>query len=101
LPVAYSSSRAGRPDVRPVDRDHRGGSRSIIPDLDALKIEGDAFTLFSAEEIGYVASIERLIGQTIERRKLENFPYKFTTVLDNEARAKAIMFGRKKKKGRR
>jgi ATP-dependent RNA helicase RhlE len=65
------------------------------------KKEGDAYTLFSAEEIGYVASIERLIGQSIERRKLENFPYKFTTVLDNEDRAKAIMFGRKKKKGRR
>lgn len=65
------------------------------------KKEGDAFTLFAADEIGYVASIERLISQTIERRKLDNFPYKFTTVLDNEARAKAIMFGRKKKKGRR
>jgi superfamily II DNA/RNA helicase len=65
------------------------------------KKEGDAYTLFSAEEIGYVASIERLIGQSIERRKLENFPYKFTTVLDNEDKARAIMFGRKGKKKRR
>jgi len=63
--------------------------------------EGDAYTLFSAEEIPYVASIERLIGQTIERKKLENFAYKFTTVLDNEDRARAIMFGRKKGKKRR
>ena len=64
------------------------------------KKEGDAFTLFSAEEIGYVASIERLIGQEIERKKLENFPYKYTTVLANEDKERAIMFGRKGKKRR-
>ena len=63
--------------------------------------EGDAFTLFSAEEIGYVQSIERLINQKIERRKLDNFNYTFTTVLDDEKRALDIMRGRKKKKGRR
>jgi len=62
--------------------------------------EGDAFTLFSAEEIPFVQSIERLIGQIIERKKLENFPYKYTTVLDNEDKARAIMFGRKGKKRR-
>ncbi len=65
------------------------------------KQEGDAFTLFAADEIPYVASIERLIGQTIERKKLDNFAYKYTTVLDNEARAKQIMFGRKGGKKRR
>jgi ATP-dependent RNA helicase RhlE len=65
------------------------------------KQEGDAFTLFAADELPYVNSIERLIGQTIERRKLDNFAYKFTTVLDNEDRARAIMFGRKKGKKRR
>ena len=65
------------------------------------KQEGDAFTLFAADELPYVNSIERLIGQTIERRKIENFAYKFTTVLDNEDRARAIMFGRKKGKKRR
>ncbi|HSI64183.1 MAG TPA: DEAD/DEAH box helicase [Candidatus Saccharimonadia bacterium] len=64
------------------------------------KKEGDAFTLFTAEEIGYVASIERLIGQEIERKKLDNFPYKYTTVLANEDKARAIMFGRKGKKRR-
>jgi ATP-dependent RNA helicase RhlE len=64
------------------------------------KKEGDAFTLFSAEEIGYVASIERLIGQTIERRKLDDFKYKFTTVLNDESKARAIMFGRKGKRRR-
>jgi len=65
------------------------------------KQEGDAYTLFAADEIPYVASIERLIGQTIERKKLDNFAYKYTTVLDNEARAKQIMFGRKGGKKRR
>jgi hypothetical protein len=32
---------------------------------------------------------------------LDNFAYKYTTVLDNEARAKQIMFGRKGGKKRR
>jgi ATP-dependent RNA helicase RhlE len=60
--------------------------------------EGDAFTLFSAEELPYVASIERLISQKIERRKLEGFNYKYTTVLDEEDKARAILHGRKKKR---
>jgi ATP-dependent RNA helicase RhlE len=64
------------------------------------KQEGDAFTLFSAEEIPYVRNIESLINQTIERKKLEGFPYKYTTLLDNEDKARAIMFGRGKKKRR-
>jgi ATP-dependent RNA helicase RhlE len=45
-----------------------------------------------------VASIERLISQKIPRRKLEGFPYKYTTVLDDEDRARGIMTGRKKKR---
>jgi ATP-dependent RNA helicase RhlE len=47
--------------------------------------EGDAFTLLSAEELPYAEAIERLIGQTIERRKLEGFPYEYTTLLDPQA----------------
>ncbi len=62
--------------------------------------EGDAFTLFAAEELMNVASIERLIGQKIERRKLEGFKYTYTTVLDEEDKARAILTGRKKKKRR-
>lgn len=62
--------------------------------------EGDAFTMFSAEELPYVASIERLISQKIERRKLEGFSYKYTTVLDEEDKARAILHGRGKKKRR-
>jgi superfamily II DNA/RNA helicase len=60
--------------------------------------EGDAYTMFSAEELPYVASIERLINQKIERRKLEGFSYKYTTVLDEEDKARAILHGRKKKR---
>lgn len=60
--------------------------------------EGDAFTLFAADEIMNVASIERLIGQKIPRRKLEGFSYKYTTVLEEEDKARAILTGRKKKR---
>ena len=62
------------------------------------KKEGDAYTLFSAEELPFVESIERLIDQKIERRKLEGFSYKYTTVLDEEHKALAILRGRKKKR---
>jgi ATP-dependent RNA helicase RhlE len=62
--------------------------------------EGDAYTMFSAEELPYVASIERLINQKIERKKLEGFSYKYTTVLDEEDKARAILHGRSKKKRR-
>jgi superfamily II DNA/RNA helicase len=60
--------------------------------------EGDAFTLFAADEIMNVASIERLISQKIPRKKLEGFNYKYTTVLDEEDKARGIMTGRKKKR---
>ncbi len=62
--------------------------------------EGDAFTLFAADELMNVASIERLISQKIERRKLEGFDYKYTTALDDEDRARAILTGRKKTRRR-
>jgi ATP-dependent RNA helicase RhlE len=60
--------------------------------------EGDAYTLFAADELPFVTSIERLIDQKIERKKLPNFDYKYTTVLDDEDRARAILSGRKKKR---
>jgi len=62
--------------------------------------EGDAFTIFSADELMNVASIERLISQKIERRKLDGFSYKYTTALDDEDRARAILTGKKKKRRR-
>ena len=47
--------------------------------------EGDAFTILTADEVEYAESIERLIGQNIERRRLMDFPYKYTAILDADA----------------
>lgn len=48
--------------------------------------EGDALTLLSADEIDFAHSVERFIGQTIERRVLDDFDYVYTALLDNELR---------------
>jgi ATP-dependent RNA helicase RhlE len=45
---------------------------------------GDAFTIFTAEDLDDVRKIERFIGQKIERQKLEGFPYKFTALFNEE-----------------
>jgi ATP-dependent RNA helicase RhlE len=47
---------------------------------------GDAFTLMTAEEGPDVAAIERFIGQTIPRVKLENFKYVYSLALDDKAK---------------
>ncbi|MDR2430084.1 MAG: DEAD/DEAH box helicase [Puniceicoccales bacterium] len=39
--------------------------------------EGEAFTLFSPDEMLSLQAIERLLERTIERRKLEGFKYRF------------------------
>jgi ATP-dependent RNA helicase RhlE len=44
--------------------------------------EGDALTLFVAEELPYVEAIERLIQQKLPRKKLDHFPYKFTALFE-------------------
>ena len=46
--------------------------------------EGDAFTLLSGDEIDFAKAVERLIGQKIERRKLEGFTYLYTALLDED-----------------
>lgn len=46
--------------------------------------EGDAFTLFTAEELDQVRAIERFVGQSIPRAKLEGFEYLYTALF-NEA----------------
>ena len=43
---------------------------------------GDAFTLFTAEELDDVRSIERFIGASIPRLKLDAFPYVYTAVFN-------------------
>jgi ATP-dependent RNA helicase RhlE len=53
--------------------------------------DGDAFTLLSAEELPFAESVERLIGKKVERRKLENFNYTYTTLIDDDPRSQARM----------
>jgi ATP-dependent RNA helicase RhlE len=43
---------------------------------------GDAFTIFSAEDIDAVRKIERFIGMSIPRLKLENFEYLYTALFN-------------------
>ena len=47
--------------------------------------EGDAFTLFTAEELDAVRGIERYISTTIPRQKLEGFPYLYTALFNESA----------------
>jgi ATP-dependent RNA helicase RhlE len=46
--------------------------------------EGDAFTLLTADELDYAKSVEVFTNQTIPRRKLENFDYIYTALLDDD-----------------
>jgi len=45
---------------------------------------GDAFTLFTAEDLDHVTAIERFIGTKIARQKLEGFPYLYTALFAAE-----------------
>ncbi|MFN2421532.1 MAG: DEAD/DEAH box helicase [Gemmatimonadota bacterium] len=40
------------------------------------ELTGDAFTLFAPEEEGDIRAIERAVGRTIERRRVEGFDYR-------------------------
>jgi ATP-dependent RNA helicase RhlE len=53
----------------------------------ALQV-GDAVTIFTAEEIDHVRSIERFIGTAIKRVKLDTFEYMYTALF-NEAQIPA------------
>ncbi|MBC8128296.1 MAG: DEAD/DEAH box helicase [Gloeobacteraceae cyanobacterium ES-bin-144] len=57
--------------------------------------EGDAFTILTADELDYAKSVEIFIDQKIPRRKLEDFEYIYTALLDDSP-GKSI---RKKKVG--
>lgn len=46
--------------------------------------EGDAFTILTADELDYALSVEVFVKQKIERKKLENFDYKYTAILDDK-----------------
>ncbi|MCH7228037.1 DEAD/DEAH box helicase [Haloferula sp. A504] len=55
---------------------------------------GDAFTLLTADELDFAKSVEVFVDKTIPRRKLENFDYLYTALLDDDPRPV-----RKKRKG--
>ncbi len=46
--------------------------------------EGDAFTLLTGDELDYAKAVEHFIEQKIEQRKLEDFDYVYTALLDDE-----------------
>jgi ATP-dependent RNA helicase RhlE len=48
---------------------------------------GDAFTIFTAEEVDTVRSIERFISAKIPRKKLEGFPYLYTALFNEQSLA--------------
>jgi ATP-dependent RNA helicase RhlE len=52
--------------------------------------EGDAFTIMTAEELPHVKAIETFIAQKVPREKLENFPYLFTMLFQEEEAAKVL-----------
>ncbi|MBI5381201.1 MAG: DEAD/DEAH box helicase [Opitutae bacterium] len=45
---------------------------------------GEAFTLVTEETVRDARSIERFIGTTIERKRIENFPYTYSALFDVE-----------------
>ena len=44
---------------------------------------GDAVTIMTAEDATHVHAIERFIGRSIERRKLEGFTYQYTALFED------------------
>ncbi len=48
---------------------------------------GEALTIITAEDVDQVAAIERFIGQRVERKTLEGFSYRFTTLLPSHSGA--------------
>jgi ATP-dependent RNA helicase RhlE len=52
--------------------------------------EGDAFTIMTAEELPHVKLIETFIAQKVPREKLENFPYLFTMLFQEDEAAKVL-----------
>lgn len=51
---------------------------------------GDAFTIMTAEELPHVKDIERFISQKIPRQKLENFPYVYSAIFNEDSVVAAL-----------
>jgi ATP-dependent RNA helicase RhlE len=49
------------------------------------QLTGDAFTLFTAEELDHVRAIDRFIGAKIPRLKLEGFNYTYTALFNEDS----------------
>ncbi|NNC88302.1 MAG: DEAD/DEAH box helicase [Akkermansiaceae bacterium] len=62
--------------------------------------EGDAFTLLTADELDFADSVERFVGRKIDRKKLDDFKYTYTALLDDSP-AKPIRKKRRPMKRRK
>jgi ATP-dependent RNA helicase RhlE len=51
---------------------------------------GDAFTLVTEEDVRDARSIERFIGASIERKKIEGFPYVYSALFDQKVLDEAV-----------
>jgi ATP-dependent RNA helicase RhlE len=51
---------------------------------------GDAFTLVTEDDVRDARSIERFIGATIERKKIEGFPYIYSALFDQKILDEAV-----------
>ncbi len=51
---------------------------------------GDAFTIMTAEELPHVKDIERFISQKITRQKLDNFPYVYSAIFNEDSVTAAL-----------
>jgi len=45
---------------------------------------GDAFTLVTEDDVRDARSIERFIGATVERKKIDGFPYIYSALFDQK-----------------
>ncbi len=50
---------------------------------------GDAFTLVTEDDVRDARSIERFIGASIERKRIEGFPYTYSALFDEKTLAEA------------
>jgi superfamily II DNA/RNA helicase len=51
---------------------------------------GDAFTLVTEDDVRDARSIERYMGMTVERKKIEGFPYIYSALFDEKALAETV-----------
>lgn len=62
--------------------------------------KGDAFTLLTADEMDFAVAVEQFVNQTIQRKRLEDFDYVYTAILDDTP-AKPVRRAKPPKKRRR